>query len=856
MADVTAKFSLNNENLNATFDLSEENTVDAIFKIDAAGTTWGSIDGTLSNQTDLQAELDAKADKSTVEADIEILSDTVAENYTTLDNKIDGVQSDLSGDISALSNTVTSNNAAVNNRIDTTDLNLENLSTTVNSNNAEVNGRIDATNQVVIDLSTTVNDNNTAINNRVDDLSEQKQNALTPGANIKIVDDVISATDTTYTAGTGISIVDGVISNTQTSAEWGNITGTLSNQEDLQSALNLKADDNTVVHTSGNEDIYGYKTFNNATYFKDTIASVNNTTDRTALRFRSGTNGTQFYIGAGLRATLTSDLLSVNTPINANTPSQDETQQKRVTTIGYVKSAISTSETTLNNTITASASTINARIDSEVDDLNAAITAEATTRESADNALQSQIDAITAASDVVDIVGTYAQLQAYNTSALQNNDIIKVLSDESRDDETTYYRWIITGGAGAWSFIGEEGPYYTKSEADSTFVPLARTINNKALSQNITLAASDVGALPADTQIGNGTITLTQGGVQKGVFTLNQTESTTIDFDAAGSTITIDSSLSTSSENPVQNKVITTELNKKIEGITSSDVTTALGYTPYNASNPNGYITSEDLPTNYVTTDTAQDISGRKTFLGEKAIYFKQNATSNKLGFTLYNPSNSELGAFEYRPGTISGGALLNVNVPATSSNYVGFRYWGTPATNIVAPKAGGDYYIPVNITDGTTTVTANNTGTVDISTLLTAALSDYATTSALSSGLAGKQNTLTAGENIQINGDTISATDTTYTAGTGISIVNGVISNTQTSAEWGNITGTLSEQADLQSALNAKQNTISDLETIRSGASAGATAVQPATLNNYVAKSEVWYDSGSSTLYIGVAQS
>ena len=49
--------------------------------------------------------------------------------------------------------------------------------------------------------------------------------------------------------------------------------------------------------------------------------------------------------------------------------------------------------------------------------------------------------------------------------------------------------------------------------------------------------------------------------------------------------------------------------------------------------------------------------------------------------------------------------------------------------------------------------------------------------------------------------------------------------------SQWGDITGTLSNQTDLQNALNAKQDTISDLSTIRSGAAAGATAVQPAQL-------------------------
>ena len=44
----------------------------------------------------------------------------------------------------------------------------------------------------------------------------------------------------------GISIENGVISNTQTSAEWGNITGTLSEQTDLKNVLDTKADQENV----------------------------------------------------------------------------------------------------------------------------------------------------------------------------------------------------------------------------------------------------------------------------------------------------------------------------------------------------------------------------------------------------------------------------------------------------------------------------------------------------------------------------------------------------------------------------------------------------------------------------------
>jgi hypothetical protein len=59
--------------------------------------------------------------------------------------------------------------------------------------------------------------------------------------------------------------------------------------------------------------------------------------------------------------------------------------------------------------------------------------------------------------------------------------------------------------------------------------------------------------------------------------------------------------------------------------------------------------------------------------------------------------------------------------------------------------------------------------------------------------------------------------TDTTYTAGTGIDITNNVISSTQSSAEWGNITGTLSDQTDLNSALSGKQDLIDSTHKLSS---------------------------------------
>lgn len=87
------------------------------------------------------------------------------------------------------------------------------------------------------------------------------------------------------------------------------------------------------------------------------------------------------------------------------------------------------------------------------------ITDEATARENSDANLQGQIDAITVSSDVIDVLGTYQDLQNYDTSHVKANDIIKVLQDSTHDNAMSYYRWVVTGNAGSWVYVGSEGPY-------------------------------------------------------------------------------------------------------------------------------------------------------------------------------------------------------------------------------------------------------------------------------------------------------------------------------------------------------------------------------------------------------------
>lgn len=129
---------------------------------------------------------------------------------------------------------------------------------------------------------------------------------------------------------------------------------------------------------------------------------------------------------------------------------------------------------------------------------NAVMTQRATTLELEN--LQFQIDAITVSSDVIDVVGTYTDLQNYDTAHVKANDIIKVLQDSTHDDALSYYRWVITGGVGAWTYVGSEGPFYTKGEINqllqskldaSVIVQEEGNNTDKVMSQAATTALVD-----------------------------------------------------------------------------------------------------------------------------------------------------------------------------------------------------------------------------------------------------------------------------------------------------------------------------------------------------------------------------
>ena len=82
------------------------------------------------------------------------------------------------------------------------------------------------------------------------------------------------------------------------------------------------------------------------------------------------------------------------------------------------------------------------------------------------DAIEEDIEELKNNPDVVDIVATYADLQAYDTSKLTDKDVIRVLADENHDGDSTYYRY--TKSSDSFTYIGESKQYTNFVGTDGT----------------------------------------------------------------------------------------------------------------------------------------------------------------------------------------------------------------------------------------------------------------------------------------------------------------------------------------------------------------------------------------------------
>ena len=215
---------------------------------------------------------------------------------------------------------------------------------------------------------------------------------------------------------------------------------------------------------------------------------------------------------------------------------------------------------------------------------------------------------------------------------------------------------------------------------------------------------------------------------------------------------------------------------KVLLGITQSDVVSMIGTEPVASATAASDAASLGgiAASNYVTLNTDQNITGIKTFVGQKKIKFQQSGASDKLGFTLYNNSGVEQGYLEYNPtNKINDAPLMTLGNYASAANgvsYVGFRKYSNVtgsagAYNLLTPLIAdarvpfnltttySTYFLPLGVTDGTSTVFTDSRGVLDISALLPSGYTlPAATTTSLGGVVVGSGLDVTSTGDISLN--------------------------------------------------------------------------------------------------------
>ena len=189
--------------------------------------------------------------------------------------------------------------------------------------------------------------------------------------------------------------------------------------------------------------------------------------------------------------------------------------------------------------------------------------------------------------------------------------------------------------------------YATENYVSSKFVPQSRTINGKSLSENINLTASDVGAT-------------TQAYVNAGLSTKQNVISDLADIRSGaelGSTA--------------------------LQNITSRMVANALGFVPYNSSNPNKYVNKTDLTTkqDILTQNNAgTDISIVRSLLPAEYTQLTYLGADDVIVFDIKTTNNSTIECSWIR--NKSGGKYLYLSDSNSSGTTNTTAYTSTASAN------------------------------------------------------------------------------------------------------------------------------------------------------------------------------
>lgn len=318
---------------------------------------------------------------------------------------------------------------------------------------------------------------------------------------------------------------------------------------------------------------------------------------------------------------------------------------------------------------------------------------------------------------------------------------------------------------------------------------------NTSVSNKYELAT--IGDIPT---VGNGTITITQGGVTKGTFTTNQSGDATIDLDAGGGSIA--NPLVINSDNGLKNLSIGYNSDNELSILSTwlYNGTVPIPMPAYLIGGTNNPISLSNTSTNHglktinlnYNTDTLE--LDADNYLNVKDVFLSKDGSNATNNFKIHNTeltqysvdiSNVRNGGFSVAHATnnkIYGRLTINNSkgsLQLPSISIASYPYTGTLHSNRNEISAYGD----IIITNGASyklyygTKNANNevAKVGDIPTTMTGA-------DGTNAGTAGLVPAPTATDNTKfLRGDgtwqTVGGGGSSYTAGTGIDITNDIIS-------------------------------------------------------------------------------
>jgi hypothetical protein len=244
-----------------------------------------------------------------------------------------------------------------------------------------------------------------------------------------------------------------------------------------------------------------------------------------------------------------------------------------------------------------------------------------------------------------------------------------------------------------------------------------------------------------------------------------------------------------------------------ISSISGSDVTNALGFTPYNSTNPDGYTTNTGTVTSVVGTGTVSGLtlSGTVTSTGSLTLSGALSLTSAQvttaLGFTPYNNSNPS--GYTTNTGTVTSVAASGSNgitvsgSPVTTSGTISLSLGNITPTSVVATgTVAGSNLSGTNTGDQTIALTGDVTGS---------GTGSFAATLATVNSDVGTYGSATQIPQVTVNGKGLVTAVTT----TSVSIPSGAISVTGGDITMSGTTGTAITNATL-ATVNASPVTAS----------------------------------------------